>query len=151
MEPLKERTHRLVWLAAGVLVFSGCTTRPSGPPAEEVQQQAAQTAQDVRHDLKDAGHEAREALQQARVETKAAVAGAREGWKAGAPRKEDDGQVDINHASLSRLEALPGIGGRAARHIVAGRPYTDTRQLESRGVLSRSEYDRVSGDVTAKP
>ena len=150
MARLKAHTHNLAWLAAGVLVFSGCTTGASGPPAQKVQQQAAQDAQQVRHDLKDAGHEAREALQQARVETKAAVAGAREGWKAGAPRRGGDGEVNINHASLTELEALPGIGGREARRIVAARPYDDAQQLESRGVLSHSEYGRISNQVTAQ-
>jgi DNA uptake protein ComE-like DNA-binding protein len=154
MARLKAHTHNPVWpgagLLAGILVFSGCTTGTSGPPAQQVQQEAAQDAQQVRHDLKDAGREAKQALQQARVETKAAVAGAREGWKAGAPRRDGNGVVDINHASLTDLEALPGIGGREARRIVAARPYSSAHQLESRGVLSHAEYDRISSDVSAQ-
>ena len=146
----KAHMRKLVGFAAGVLLLSGCTTQPSGPPSEQVKQQAAVDAQQVRHDLKIAGREAKEAVQQARVDTKAAVAGAREGWKAGAPKTDGSGDVDINHASLADLETLPGIGGREARRIVSGRPYTDVHALESRGILSHAEYDRVSGQVTAR-
>jgi DNA uptake protein ComE-like DNA-binding protein len=132
----KANAHKFLWLAAGVLLLSGCTTRTSGPPAEQVKQQAAV--------------EAKKAILQARVETKAAVAGAREGWKAGAPRTNGSGEVDINHASLSDLETLPGIGGREARRIVADRPYSDAHALESRGILSHSQYDRISAQITAQ-
>jgi DNA uptake protein ComE-like DNA-binding protein len=146
----KANAHKFLWLAAGVLLLSGCTTRTSGPPAEQVKQQAAVDATQVRHDLKAAGREAKKAILQARVETKAAVAGAREGWKAGAPRTNGSGEVDINHASLSDLETLPGIGGREARRIVADRPYSDAHALESRGILSHSQYDRISAQITAQ-
>jgi DNA uptake protein ComE-like DNA-binding protein len=149
MARLKAHTHSILGLAAAALLLSGCTTRPSGTPAEQLQQQAAVDAKQVRHDLKDAGREAKVALDQARVDTKAAVAGAREGWKAGAPKRDAEGDVNINHADLAELETLPGIGAREARHIIAGRPYSDTHQLASRGVLSHAEYDRISGRVTA--
>ena len=142
--------RKVAGLAAGILLLSGCTTRPDGTPAEQVRQQAATDAQQARKDLKVAGREAKEAVQQARIDTKAAVAGAREGWKAGAPKTDGSGEVDINHASVADLETLPGIGGKEARRIVAGRPYVDVHALESRGVLNRSEYDRISGQVTAQ-
>ncbi len=146
----KVSTHKFLWLAAGVLLLSGCTTHTSGTRAEQVQQQAAFDAKHVRHGLKAAGHEARIAIRQAGVDTKAAVAGAREGWKAGAPRTNGSGEVDINHASLTELESLPGIDGKEARRIVAHRPYAAAQALESRGVVSHAEYGRISGQITAR-
>ena len=37
--------------------------------------------------------------------------------------------LDINKASLSDLETLPGIGVMTGRRIIAGRPYTNLNQL----------------------
>jgi DNA uptake protein ComE-like DNA-binding protein len=40
-----------------------------------------------------------------------------------APRRE---RLDINSASLEKLQALPGIAAIAAQHIIDGRPYRGT-------------------------
>jgi DNA uptake protein ComE-like DNA-binding protein len=40
-------------------------------------------------------------------------------------------KVDLNHASLAELEALPGVGPATARALVAARPIRSERDLEA--------------------
>lgn len=136
--------------ACGLLLLTGCTTRPAQTPDERIKQQAAQSAQQMRHDMRDAGKETRRALAEAGRETRAAVAGAREGWKAGAPTHEARAAVDLNHASALELEALPGVHAATARRIVAGRPYRNVSELEKRGIVSRDEYARIEDRVSTE-
>ena len=44
-------------------------------------------------------------------------------------------RVDINSASASQLDSLPGIGPARAKAIIAGRPYTEMKDLETKSVL----------------
>ena len=44
-------------------------------------------------------------------------------------------RVDINTAAEAQLDALPGIGPARAKAIIAGRPYSDLKELEAKKVL----------------
>ncbi len=67
-----------------------------------------------------------------------------EGVKDGLSNKR---AVDINHASKAELSDLPGITDKQADHIIAERPYANTRQLVSRHVLSEDEYSQIESRV----
>jgi DNA uptake protein ComE-like DNA-binding protein len=58
------------------------------------------------------------------------------------------GLVDINSASLDDLNALPGIGKVKAQAIIDGRPYASVDDLLSKGVVSKSAFDKFSTLVT---
>jgi len=45
-------------------------------------------------------------------------------------------RIDINSATEAQLDSLPGIGPVRAKAIVAGRPYTDVKELETKKVLT---------------
>ncbi|MEA5115607.1 MAG: helix-hairpin-helix domain-containing protein [Geobacteraceae bacterium] len=47
-------------------------------------------------------------------------------------------KVDLNTASQSELEKLPGVGPAIAKKIVAGRPYTSTADLAKAGVPAKT-------------
>ncbi len=143
---------RLSVTALCVLLLAGCRTHPAETPDQRLQRQAAEDAQQVHHDVKQAGREAQHALVEARRETKDIVAGARQGWAQGAARDGSlvPSRVDINHASAAELEALPGVHAVAARRIVNERPYRNTSELESRGLLSHAEYGRIESRLSAK-
>ena len=51
--------------------------------------------------------------------------------------------IDLNHASLRKIEQLPGITPSMARRIVDGRPYSAPDDLVDRGILTRRELDHI--------
>jgi DNA uptake protein ComE-like DNA-binding protein len=58
------------------------------------------------------------------------------------------GPVDLNTASQTDLEALPGVGPATAKKIIAGRPYASVADLSKAGV-SKSTIEKISSMVTA--
>jgi len=58
------------------------------------------------------------------------------------------GPVDLNKASQSELEALPGVGAATAKKIVAGRPYSSVADLARAGV-SQGTIQKISPLVVA--
>ncbi len=153
MEQWKGCTRRIsVVAAAGFLLLAGCTTRPAQTPDEKLQQQAAEDARQVHHDLKNAGQEAKEALLQARRETKDVISGAKQGWAEGNSKSPNihGGKLDINHATIAELEGLPGIHAATAHRIAAKRPFGDPEDLKSRGILTDDEYSAISDDITTR-
>jgi helix-hairpin-helix protein len=84
------------------------------------------------------------ATTEATKDAKAVVKGVEDALK----NKSSD-SVDINEATPDQLRALPGITAVQAHRIVAGRPYTSTDQLVKRRIVSKAEYDKISGQVVA--
>lgn len=58
------------------------------------------------------------------------------------------GKVDLNTASQTDLEALPGVGAATAKKIIAGRPYSSVADLKRAGVPQRT-IDKIQDQVTA--
>jgi competence protein ComEA len=56
--------------------------------------------------------------------------------------------VNINTASQSQLEELPGIGPVYAQSIIEHRPYSTTDELLSSGALRKSTYEKVKDLVS---
>jgi len=72
-------------------------------------------------------------------------------WQSDRPaREKKPAPIDLNHASLSQLAALPGITPTMAQRIVDGRPYEDTIDLVHKGILTRHEYHRIDDRVTVE-
>ena len=55
--------------------------------------------------------------------------------------------VNLNTATQSDLEALPGVGPATAKKIIAGRPYATVADLSKAGV-PKSTIDKISPMVT---
>lgn len=60
------------------------------------------------------------------------------------------GLIDINHASLAELKALPGIRDAWALAIVKNRPYKNKAQLLSKQVIPEAAYERIKNRIIAK-
>jgi DNA uptake protein ComE-like DNA-binding protein len=60
------------------------------------------------------------------------------------------GPLNINEASATQLQTLPGVTTQQATMIVEHRPYTSTRDLVRRHILSAAEFDRVKNQIFVK-
>jgi DNA uptake protein ComE-like DNA-binding protein len=58
--------------------------------------------------------------------------------------------VDVNTASLTEIETLPGITAEQARQIVAGRPYQSIVDLQRAGI-SIDTLRRISPPAIVQP
>jgi competence protein ComEA len=56
--------------------------------------------------------------------------------------------IDINSASLSELDTLPGIGPVYGQSIIDHRPYSKTEELRTKNVLTPSVYEKVKDLVS---
>lgn len=61
---------------------------------------------------------------------------------------DSSGLININTASLSQLDSLPGIGQTYGQNIIEHRPYSNTLELVSKGVIKQSLYEKIKDRVT---
>lgn len=61
---------------------------------------------------------------------------------------DSSGFVNINTASLSELDSLPGIGQVYGQSIIEHRPYSTTQELVSKGAIKQSLYDKIKDKVS---
>jgi competence protein ComEA len=59
-----------------------------------------------------------------------------------------NGLVNINVASLSELDKLPGIGQVYGQKIIDHRPYSDINELVSKGAIKKSTFDKLKDKVS---
>ncbi|HKU24789.1 MAG TPA: helix-hairpin-helix domain-containing protein [Candidatus Sulfotelmatobacter sp.] len=112
--------------AAGlILILTGCFSCSVKQNPQQLKEKTAETTAALKSDAK------------------AVASGVREGWSRDKP-------LDINHASKAQLESLPGVNAATADRIIANRPFAKRDDLLSRGILTRREYERISGQLTAK-
>jgi DNA uptake protein ComE-like DNA-binding protein len=98
------------------------------------------TQQQRTEDLKE---KTAQATAEAKRDTKAIVAGIREGWSRDKP-------LDINSATKDQLVTLPGITAPLADRMLAGRPYKDPAELVTRHILRKTTYDKIADRLVAK-
>lgn len=69
-----------------------------------------------------------------------AVSGATQATTSNLSRK-----ININSASESELDSLPGIGEVRTGKIIAGRPYSSIEELLSKKILGEGTYAKIKG------
>ena len=105
------------------VVVAGCTARQRSP--DEIRKQTARATSTAARDAK------------------AFVQGVFEGVK-------QQRTININRSSAEDLKSLPGIDDATAKHIIEHRPYSDSCDLVKRRIITRKEYDRISGKIEAR-
>ena len=84
-----------------------------------------------------------EATAQAKNDAKAVAEGVRQGWNR-------DKTLDLNTATKEQLLSLPGVTEAEADRIIAGRPHSTSSEVVTRGIMSKTEYDKLADRITAK-
>ena len=82
-------------------------------------------------------------------DVKGMAEGIRDGLRQPTPGTTSSDHIDINTADRAKLETLPGITRPLADRIIAHRPYHDPQDLKRKGILTASEYDRISPNLAA--
>jgi DNA uptake protein ComE-like DNA-binding protein len=103
--------------------FAGCTQQQQSP--QQIREKTA------------------EATAEAKNDAKAVVEGVKQGW-------DNSKSIDVNSASRDQLMALPGMSAPEADRVIAGRPYDRADDLLTRHIIGKSEYDRISGQITVR-
>jgi competence protein ComEA len=60
-------------------------------------------------------------------------------------------KTDLNTASKEDLMKLPGVDEALADKIVAARPFKSRTELESKNIVTKEQYSKLSAMVTVAP
>lgn len=116
----------LTWLVLASIVLpvlAGCTAHDRSP--DEIREQTAKATSTAARDAKAVAQGVAEGIKQQRT-------------------------ININKASKEDLRSLPGIDEATAGQIIEHRPYTDSYELVKEKIISRDEYNRISGKIEAR-
>lgn len=129
-----------------VAVGVGCnstTTEDQRRRDERTREEAAKATERIKPELKEAGKELGQAAREAADDARAAAQGVKEGWN-----RDHSHPLDLNTATESDLESLPGITKTDAERIIRNRPYRSKSELVAKRILSETEYDQIRDYLT---
>jgi DNA uptake protein ComE-like DNA-binding protein len=141
----RQRTVLALATVAGVTFLAACN-----PPASDqhLQDQAAQATEQAKQGSKEALADARVAAKNAEQAVNDVAAGVKQGLDSkSAP---DSTRLDLNSASQTDLETLPGISVRKARQIIDHRPYTSSHELVKDGLITEAQFNDIAPKVTVR-
>jgi DNA uptake protein ComE-like DNA-binding protein len=128
------------------LFLGGCDGRSKTTEQQdkEIRQKSAEATATIKEGAKETAKETKKAADDAGRKLTAVAEGVKDGLQS------SSGRMDVNAASMESLTTLPGISEPKARQIVKARPYGSTHDLVAKGILSESQYERISTKITAK-
>jgi DNA uptake protein ComE-like DNA-binding protein len=132
----------LILVAAG----AGCnstTTEDQRRRDERTREEAAKATERIKPELKEAGKELGQAAREAAEDARAAAQGVKEGWN-----RDHAHPLNLNTATETDLESLPGITKTDAERIIRNRPYRSKSELLAKKILSETEYDQIRDYLT---
>lgn len=57
--------------------------------------------------------------------------------------------ININSASVSELNSLPGVGDVTSQKIIEGRPYASIDELVNKKVIGNATYEKIKDKISA--
>jgi DNA uptake protein ComE-like DNA-binding protein len=138
------RVAAMIGLCAALVWVASCNADGNPESDQQIRQQAQEATERAKVAADKAAAQARVAAANAEREASDVAAGVKAGLHNG------KGAIDLNSASRSDLETLPGVTATAARRIENDRPYSTPHDLVRKGVVSQSEFDRIAGDVVTR-
>jgi len=147
----KSTVIRLALAVLVILSLVGCTSN-NNTNAQSQESKDEKTRQDVSDATAKLKEESRvaaknldQAAHQAAHDAKVAAQGAKEGWN-----RTDASPVNVNSASKTQLEALPGLSAKQSQAVIDNRPYSSKQDLVTKGIISQDEYDRIADRLTVE-
>jgi competence protein ComEA len=122
-----------------MLIF-GCNQQDT----EKTKQEAAKATQQIKEGSKVAAVELKKDTKEAVRQTKAAAEGVKEGLQSSDP------PLNVNKATKTQLQTLPGVDEETANRIVANRPYHTVDEVGTRGAVSPEEFSSIKEKITVK-
>jgi DNA uptake protein ComE-like DNA-binding protein len=124
-------------LALSLLLISACSNQDT----EKTKQEAAKATEQIKEGSKVAAVELKKDAKQAAVQGKAIAAGVKQGLST------PDKPVNINTASKTKLQVLPGIDEETAGRIIKGRPYHTTDEVGAKGAVSPEQFNAIKDKI----
>jgi len=127
-------------LALSLLLLSACSNQDT----EKTKQEAAKATEQIKEGSKVAAVELKKDAKQAAVQGKAIAAGVKQGLST------PDKPVNINTASKTKLQVLPGIDEETAGRIIKGRPYHTTDEVGAKGAVSPEQFNAIKDKIVVR-
>jgi DNA uptake protein ComE-like DNA-binding protein len=127
-------------LALGLLLISACSNQDT----EKTKQEAAKATEQIKEGSKVAAVELKKDAKEAAKQSKAIAEGVKQGLAT------PDKPVNVNSASKTKLQTLPGIDENTADRIIKGRPYHTTEEVGTRGVVSPDQFNAIKDKIAVK-
>lgn len=123
-----------------LLLISACSQQDT----EKTKQEAAKATQQIKEGSKVAAVELKKDAKEAAVQGKAIAEGVKQGLST------PDKPVNINTASKTKLQVLPGIDEDTAGRIIKGRPYHTTDEVGTKGAVSPEQFNAIKDKIAVK-
>lgn len=127
-------------LALSLLLISACSNQDT----EKTKQEAAKATEQIKEGSKVAAVELKKDAKQAAVQGKAIAEGVKQGLST------PDKPVNVNSASQTKLQTLPGIDEDTAGRIIKGRPYHTTDEVGTKGVVSPDQFSAIKDKIVVR-
>src|ERR1051326_4292831 len=127
-------------LAFSLLLLSACSNQDT----EKTKQEAAKATEQIKEGSKVAAVELKKDAKQAAVQSKAIAEGVKQGLAT------PDKPVNVNSASKTKLQTLPGIDEETAGRIINGRPYHTADEVGTKGVVSPDQFNAIKNKIVVR-
>jgi DNA uptake protein ComE-like DNA-binding protein len=127
-------------LAVSLLPISACNQQDT----EKTKQEAAKATEQIKEGSKVAAVELKKDAKEAAKQSKAIAEGVKQGLST------PDKPVNVNAASKTKLQTLPGIDEETAGRIMKGRPYHTTDEVGTKGAVSPDQFKAIKDKIVVR-